>query len=293
MNFTVVIPTCRRPESLARCLNALPPGVEIIVTDDGGDDATPAMIAERFPHVRHIAGPQRGPAANRNHGARAASGEWLAFTDDDCEPQPGWLDALAAAGEEADVVEGRTVAPGASDSPLEECVESEAGGGLWSCNLAVRREAFFNLGGFDEDFTEAAGEDMEFAWRVARANLRVGFAPAAIVHHPPRRIGWRGVWKRLWMIRWMSLYRIKTGCGPKLTAARSRIAWALMVSESARVFRTVLHIRTRPSLRPRTQRFYAILRLLTLPVVLPYMLAWEFHFRRNLSARLPLATPAK
>ena len=293
MNFTVVIPTCRRPDSLARCLKALPRGVEIIVTDDSGDDATRAMIAELFPHVRHIAGPRRGPAANRNHGARAASGEWLAFTDDDCEPQPGWLDALAASAEDAGVVEGRTDAPGAIDSPLEEYVESEGGGAFWSCNLGVRRDLFFSLGGFDEDFKEAAGEDMEFAWRVARAKLRVSFAPAAIVHHPSRRVGWRGVWKRIWMIRWMSLYRLKTGGAPELGAAPPQVAWALLVNEGARALRTALHSLTRHSTRPLTQRFYAILRLLTLPLVLPCMLAWEFHFRRILSARLHSATPSK
>ena len=221
MTFTVVIPTCRRPEMLARCLRALPGDAHIVVSDDSADDTTRLLVEREFPCVHWVRGPRRGPAANRNHGARAASGEWIAFIDDDCEPQPGWLAAMARATANADVVEGRTLAPGATDSPFEEHVENLHGGTLWSCNLAVRREAFERLGGFDEEFLEAGGEDMEFAWRVAHRGLRVSFASDALAHHPPRRIGWRGLWRRTWMIRWFRLYQIKTGQKRPLPVAAS------------------------------------------------------------------------
>lgn len=260
-DFTVVIPTCQRPDSLAHCLRALPADARVIVSDDSPT-----------PDPRWLAGPRRGPAANRNHGARAATSEWIAFIDDDCEPQPGWLDALAAASSDADVIEGRTLAPGATDSPFEEHVENERGGSLWSCNLAVRRAAFEQLGGFDEDFAEAGGEDMEFAWRVARAGLRVRFAPQALVHHPPRHIGWRGLWRRTWMIRWMPLYRRKTGT--------SRPLPIVALQEVAGLLRTTLHFVTRPQPeRRRRQAFTVGWRWLTFPLVLPYVLYWEWHYR--------------
>jgi GT2 family glycosyltransferase len=282
MNFTVVIPTCGRLESLARCLRALPAGAAIIVTDDSGTDEAREMVSQSFPSVRYLAGPRRGPAANRNHGANAATGEWLAFVDDDCEPQPGWLEALATAAADADVVEGRTVAPGASDSPFEEHVENETGGLLWSCNLAVRREVFTRLGGFDEDFTEAGGEDMEFAWRVNHAALRVRFAPQALVLHPPRHVGWRDIWRRTWMIRWMALYRLKTGQAASLTGILAR--------ETADLLRVTLRFVSHPEPGRWRRGAFAVFWLwLTFPAVLPWMLFWDWRFRRALSSRIEAA----
>jgi GT2 family glycosyltransferase len=171
-------------------------------------------------------------------------------------------------------VEGRTLAPGASDSPLEEHVENASGGVLWSCNLAVRRTAFEQLGGFDEDFLEAGGEDMEFAWRVARAGLRVRFAPEALVHHPPRRIGWSGLWRRTWMIRWMSLYRLKTG------QARS-LPWALCDEVILLLRVTVQLVTKRQRQWPRRQFFAVAWRWFTFPLVLPYVLYWNWRFQQR------------
>jgi len=274
MKFSVVIPTCRRPSLLGRCLRALPLGGEIIVSDDSPDEVTRELVARDFPHVRWLPGPRRGPAANRNHGATAATGEWIAFIDDDCEPQAGWIAAFAAAATDADVLEGCTRAPGAIDSPFEEHVENLHGGVLWSCNLALRRELFGKLGGFDPDFNEAAGEDMEFAWRLQHAGVRIRFVADAVVHHPPRSIGLRGLWKRVFMIRWMALYRAKTG------QLRSLPGTALQ--ECADLLRTTSHLLTRfDATRWRRRTFHVVQRWLTFPVVLPYILYWTARFRRS------------
>ncbi|MEP6668724.1 MAG: glycosyltransferase [Chthoniobacter sp.] len=272
MKFSVVIPTCHRPEVLTRCLRGLAQDeAEIIVSDDSRDEATRDRVSREFPHVRWLAGPRRGPAANRNSGARAATGDWLAFIDDDCEPQSGWLAALAQAVGNADVVEGRVVSPGATDSPFEEHVENLSGGVLWSCNLAVRREVFERFGGFDEDFLEAGGEDMEFAWRIAHAGLRVQFATDALAHHPPRRIDWNGLWRRTWMIRWMSLYRLKTGqprSFPVAVADETR----LLLRQTAQL------VTRRDSPWPRRRCFAVCWRWFTFPLVLPYILYWDWRF---------------
>jgi len=275
MKFSVVIPTCHRPDLLVRCLRGLAADeAEITVSDDSSDEVTRDLISRQFPHVRWLAGPRRGPAANRNCGARIASGEWVAFVDDDCEPQPGWIAGLTQATGDADVVEGRVVAPGATDSPFEEHVENLSGGVFWSCNLAVRREAFERLGGFDEDFLEAGGEDMEFAWRVARAGLRVQFAADALVYHQPRRVDWSGLWRRTWMIRWMSLYRLKTGQARPLPAA--------LVDEIKLLLRQTAQLITRRDLPwPRRRWFVVSWRWFTFPLVLPYILYWDWRFRRD------------
>jgi GT2 family glycosyltransferase len=275
MQFSIVIPTFARPDRLARCLGCvktqhLPAdSLEIIVTDDSPDEITRKMLARDFPRVRWTQGPQRGPAANRNHGASLASGEWIVFLDDDVEAEPGWLDAMAAAIDGADVIEGKTVCPGKRDHPFEEHVENLTGGNLWSCNMAIRHDCFQQLGGFDEDFPEAGGEDMEFAWRVNRDRLCVVFVPEATVLHPPRRITWRGLWKRTWMIRWIALYRVKTG-------VRSRLVRDTCMD----LLRTTVHLVSRFDRSCwRSRLFYQVWKWLTFPLVLPYLAAWEFYFR--------------
>src|SRR5690606_9187186 len=141
---SVVVPTYRRPGMLARCLAALftqgldPSHFEVIVVDDEPAEATRRVVeyaahvlaTERAPApatgegagprpesagpaVRYIAnrGP-RGPAAARNLGWRAARGEIIAFTDDDCIPSAGWLRAgLAALEAGADGARGHIVVP--------------------------------------------------------------------------------------------------------------------------------------------------------------------------------------
>lgn len=280
-NWSLIIPTCNRPERLARCLALLPREVTVIVTDDSSDARTHAMLRRDFAHVRWTQGPRRGPAANRNHGTTLAGGEWLAFLDDDVVPSPGWLTAIiAAATSETDVIEGKTVCPNQTGHSLEEVVENLHGGNLWSCNFAIRAKAFRNLGGFDEDFLEAGGEDMEFAWRVKRAGLEVRFAPEALVSHPPRRLDWGALWRRTWMLRWVPLYRLKTGGArsiPQTVIGELR----MLLGMTYRLFVN------RHDGRLRKHGFAVAWRWLTLPVVLPYVLYWYARFRRKLRDSSP------
>jgi glycosyltransferase involved in cell wall biosynthesis len=135
--ISVVIPSCDRPEALRSCLMRLAPGAqtlppefyEVIITDDSASDSICDVVAKEFPWARWIRGPRRGPAANRNCGAKAASSEWIAFTDDDCVPQNNWLFALARemAADDADLLEGRTICPDRTNALLEDIVENPRG----------------------------------------------------------------------------------------------------------------------------------------------------------------------
>jgi glycosyltransferase involved in cell wall biosynthesis len=102
-DFSIIVPTFNRPAELADCLQALAlleypqHRFEIIVVDDGGALPAAPIISRFQPDLEIISLRQDrgGPAAARNAGARIGRGRYLAFTDDDCLPAPGWLSALA------------------------------------------------------------------------------------------------------------------------------------------------------------------------------------------------------
>lgn len=67
----------------------------VVVNDGGSEDLEQAIASFDRSRLHMMRQARRGPGAARNTGARSASGRWLAFTDDDCLPEPGWLHALA------------------------------------------------------------------------------------------------------------------------------------------------------------------------------------------------------
>lgn len=197
--LSVVIPTCHRNDLLAECLALLTPAQQslsaaeytVIVTDDGVNSTAEAMIAEKFPWVRWIQGPRRGPAANRNNGARAVTAPWIVFTDDDCLPTRDFLRAYAQAIADSPgtlVFEGRTSANRPKQHLLEGAPINPNGGNLWSCNLAIKADFFRELGGFNEAFPFAAMEDLDFSKRVHQRKAVVQFVPAAEIIHPWRML---------------------------------------------------------------------------------------------------------
>ena len=217
MLISVVISTFQYVDSLAACLECIgrqtlsKDQFAVIVADGGGDPAASGSVRQKFPWVKWALGAGGGAAAIRNHGASLATGEWIVFVDEDCLPAPGWLKAIATQ-TDVDVIEGKTVCPGARDTPFQERVENLRGGVYWSCNLAVRRVVFERLGGFDGDFLETGCADMEFAWRIAENRLHTRFVAEALVEHPSRAITWKEIWLRTWQVRRMALFtKLKTG----------------------------------------------------------------------------------
>src|SRR5690606_14249744 len=103
-DFSIVIPTFNRARQLAECLQAIASleypreSFEVIIVDDGGTVPAAPEIARMKPgfEITVLRQDRQGPAAARNSGARISRGRYLAFTDDDCLPEPGWLAALAA-----------------------------------------------------------------------------------------------------------------------------------------------------------------------------------------------------
>lgn len=295
LRISVVVPTCHRNDLLALCLERLAPGkqtfpaadYEVIVTDDGRVSTAEGMIARDFPWARWVAGPKRGPASNRNNGARQARGEWIAFTDDDCLPDERWLETIArTATEPVDMVEGRTRIPDFVDDPFQQGVRNETGENFWSCNLAVRRAVFEKLGGFDEDFKDAADEDIEFAWRFRQRGHAHRFAPDALILHPVRTLTWGHVWKRVKLNRWHELLRLKCG-GERALEMSGPAAVCQTVSEYfVNTLRTTWHLIAKHDASDwRTRFFWQAVRWASLPYVLPYIAVWRLRFARMLRER--------
>ena len=194
--FSIIIPTYHRNDLLAKCLDCLAPGVqtlpadqyEVIVSDDGYESTAQEMIQQNYPWVKWVAGFRKGPAANRNNGARYARGEWLAFTDDDCLPDPQWLESYGEAiNGKALALEGAIHPLGNYDQDLAECPINLTGGCFWSANIAVRREIFEKIGGFDPNYPLAAHEDQDLKLRLEPIT-NILFVSNAIVSHPVRII---------------------------------------------------------------------------------------------------------
>lgn len=186
---TVVIPARDAAATLPHTLRALDAqdteqAFDVIVVDDDSTDAT-AAIAESGRATVLRRRPAQGPAAARNAGAGAASGDVLAFTDADCRPAPDWLRAAVAALADADLVLGPVVpVPGEWVGPFHRSLFVSAPSPLFeSANLVVRRELFERLGGFQGGVGPHTGEDTRFGWAAIRSGARIRFAREAVVRH--------------------------------------------------------------------------------------------------------------
>jgi hypothetical protein len=163
-------------------------------------------IAQEYP-CRVIRTPNRGLSHARNTGLAAATGELVAYLDDDAYPDPHWLHYLAATFMRTDHagVGGPNLSP-PDDGYLAECVANAPGNPIHvlltderaehipGCNMAFRKSHLEAVGGFDPQF-RVAGDDIDVCWKLERAGWTLGFAPAAMVWHH-RRGSLRTYWRQ-------------------------------------------------------------------------------------------------
>jgi len=205
---SVIVPTSDRPDVLADCLAALgrqsypADAYEVIVVDDGSVDehSVGRAVAAAGGSARLIRQVRSGPASARNRGAASARGDWLAFTDDDCRPEPDWLMAFAAAAERrpACALGGRTsnLLHDNRYAEASQCLigflydyynqDAENARFFTSNNMMMPRRAFQELGGFDPSFTLAAAEDRDLCDRWRHSGRRMVYVPEARVGHAHR-----------------------------------------------------------------------------------------------------------
>jgi glycosyltransferase involved in cell wall biosynthesis len=207
-SVSVLICTRDRSAMLEACLrsvleNSLP-AAEVIVVDQSRDEATRLTVCRyqggKVP-VRYLRGKGVGLSRAKNQGIADCTSDIIAFTDDDCRVDPGWISALTEPllnGTAAAVV-GRTV-PGSAEPGGEETFSVYApvgptafgarthpwrvgGGG----NFAVLRDVLRAAGPFDERFGPGSplqsAEDMDMVHRLLRSGRRIIHVPEAVVVH--------------------------------------------------------------------------------------------------------------
>lgn len=180
------------------------PNYEVIVVNDGSTDNLREIVEEY--DVRLFNTPNRGLSSARNLGMEMATGEIVAYIDDDAYPNKHWLSYLAYAfmttGHAG--IGGPNIPP-PGDGIIAESVANAPGGPVHvlltddiaehipGCNMAFRRDALLEVGGCDPRYW-TAGDDVDLCWRLQEKGFTIGFHPAAFVWHHRRnsvRMYWR------------------------------------------------------------------------------------------------------
>jgi len=224
--LSAVICTRGRPDLVARALGSLTGQDvhEVVVVDNAPeDDATCRLVRERFPGVRYAVESSRGLDFARNRALREATGEVVAYLDDDAVAAPGWASTLRSVFASDPRVGACTVRVEALaiETPGQRLFEENGGyaRGLerirlpddadrplhghaapliaWAvsvgsgCSFALRRGLVLDLGGFDEaldlGWELPGGGDHDMLWRVLQAGYHVVYEPEALAHHEHRK----------------------------------------------------------------------------------------------------------
>jgi glycosyltransferase involved in cell wall biosynthesis len=198
--ISVVVCTFNGARTIRDCFEGLLrldyPNFEVIVVNDGSSDQS-GDIAHEY-GFRVITTENRGLSSARNTGLAAATGEIVAYIDDDAYPDPHWLRYLASSFLQTDYVGvGGPNIPPPGDGPIAECVAHAPGGPIHvlvtdteaehipGCNMAFRKSALEVIGGFDPRY-RTAGDDVDLCWRLQDRGWKLGFNPAAVVWHHRR-----------------------------------------------------------------------------------------------------------
>ena len=234
------MPSIGRP-SLQAALAPLVGRIPVVVVDD-----RPAGAPLQVPDgVRVVRSGGRGPAAARNAGWRASDAEWIAFLDDDVLPPDDWVDALMAdldrCAPDVGGTQGRLHVPLPTDRRPTDWERSTAGleTAQWAtADLAYRRRALEQVGGFDERFPRAYREDADLGLRVTQAGWRI-VRGQRTVDHPVRPAPWRQsirsqrgnaddvLMRALHGPRWRQLAGVPAGRRPWHLATTAALATAL------------------------------------------------------------------
>jgi GT2 family glycosyltransferase len=256
---SVVIPVYNRSDLLRAVLDGLtkqtisPNEFEVLVCDDGSTEAlapTVASFADSLPRLRHLKQPNQGPAAARNLGIAHAASNIVLFLDSDVVPGERVVEGLInglAANPDWQGAEAKLQPIGGQDSFGWDAPRSDNGGHYHTAGIAYRKSVLEEIGGLDENFSRAACEDVELAFRVLQHGP-IGFVPEAVVYHPRRRRTAASCWKARKNWRYVQLLACRHGFlgWPGNTTARPRLRTALCAAVTLPAGRVIDAIRRLP-----------------------------------------------
>ncbi len=205
-SVSVVVPTRNRPDHLRRLLSSLDAlsgclPREVIVVDDSSRPETRETLGAWFRESHRFAArvirqqSPVGPGRARNVGTRSAQGEIVAFTDDDCQVHPRWLEHLTLCVDSDPTIAGA----GGRVLPVRQDIVSRyytfhrilepppSLQYLVTANCCYLRRPFLEGGGFDEEIRKPGGEDVAASINLAKAGWRFAFAKDAVVFHEYRK----------------------------------------------------------------------------------------------------------
>ncbi len=219
--MSVVIPTYNRPEKLSACLQSLQglrqPPEDIVVVDNAPQAPMTRHLVAQFPNVRYLVEPRRGASVARNTGVRHCKTSLVAFVDDDETVHADWLTWLRQCFHDPGVALAtglvlpaelmtkaqllferrfsfvRGYHPRTFDTAFFKRSKSQ-GVPVWciggSGNMAIRRDVFEQVGGFDERLgagQAGCSEDTELFYRVLAQGWHCRYDPRSVVYHQHRR----------------------------------------------------------------------------------------------------------
>lgn len=199
MDVSIVVPFCNEESRIERCIRALyaldypEDRFEILMIDNNSTDAS-AEIVRRYPRIRMLREAIPGDFAARNRGLAEARGEIVAFTDSDTAPFPDWLRCLVRAFQDPQIqlIVGKLQFAGESRAlALLEAYEEEKSRFIlsgtrkelylgYTCNMAVRRRVFDELGPFPPVYRNS---DVVLVRKVVDA-----YSCAAVCYAPSMRV---------------------------------------------------------------------------------------------------------
>jgi glycosyltransferase involved in cell wall biosynthesis len=217
----------------------VPAVTECIVVDDGCSDGSADRARAAGARVISTPRPRSGPALARNLGAQAANGEWLFFVDADCSVHPNALAVALRHIEDHPQVaalvgsyDTRPTAPNLLSQyknlahHLTHQAAPEEGFTMWGACGLIRRDVFWQLGGFDENYGRPCIEDIELGYRLAERGHRIRMCPdLQVTHHK--------VWRPWGLLRTEVLDRAVPWS--ELILSRGQMENALNIDRRARV----------------------------------------------------------
>jgi glycosyltransferase involved in cell wall biosynthesis len=211
--ISIVVPAYNRPSTLKALLETLEEQsypsyrFEVLVCDDGSTPPLAEAFKAKSPSfsLRFLRASNAGPATARNRGIQEARGSLVAFTDDDCLPDAGWLEAIAEALEPqaAVAVHGPTRSSIPPIDPFIHSLSIDQTHGVATANFAVKKDKLLAVGGFDETFGAPYFEDEDLSRRLQAVFGKPLWSQAMGVEHPPRLVPFNSAWRKAAFYRFL------------------------------------------------------------------------------------------